>query len=130
VALTAWQALVDTRGTEGWPDGSHSRGLRRVGSFAIQIAKAHGAKVIATRFDRQPGLAEATRRRCGNRLHEKQNFENIAKDVDVVLDSDREGYAARSYGVVKKGGDHCFTRCAPGSGGTGETWHSRRGPSV
>jgi len=31
-----------------------------------------------------------------------------------VLDSIGKDTLARSYGVVKKGEDHCFTRCAPG----------------
>src|SRR5207249_1756348 len=34
----------------------------------------------------------------------KQKFEDIAKDVDVVLDTIGEDTLARSYGVVKKGG--------------------------
>ena len=34
----------------------------------------------------------------------KQKFEDVAKDVDVVLDSIGRDTLARSYGVVKKGG--------------------------
>jgi len=34
----------------------------------------------------------------------KQKFEDIAKDVDVVMDSIGKDTLARSYGVVKKGG--------------------------
>jgi len=34
----------------------------------------------------------------------KQKFEDVAKDVDVVLDSVGRDTLARSYGVVKKGG--------------------------
>src|SRR5438132_1322209 len=34
----------------------------------------------------------------------KQKFEELAKDVDVVLDSIGKETLARSYGVVKKGG--------------------------
>jgi NADPH:quinone reductase-like Zn-dependent oxidoreductase len=34
----------------------------------------------------------------------KQKFEDVAKDVDVVLDSVGKDTLARSYGVVKKGG--------------------------
>jgi len=34
----------------------------------------------------------------------KQNFEDVARDVDVVLDSVGKDTLARSYGVVKKGG--------------------------
>jgi NADPH:quinone reductase-like Zn-dependent oxidoreductase len=34
----------------------------------------------------------------------KQKFEDVAKDVDVVLDSVGKDTLTRSYGVVKKGG--------------------------
>src|SRR5207248_3027723 len=74
-----------------------------VGIFAIQIAKAHGAKVIAT--------ASAANQELLKQLgadvaidYTKQNFENVAKDVDVVLDSIGKDTLARSYGVVKNGG--------------------------
>src|SRR4029453_14732934 len=57
-----------------------------VGSFAIQIAKDRGAKVIATAstanqdFLKQLGADVAID-------YTKQKFEDVAKDVDVVLDS-------------------------------------------
>jgi NADPH:quinone reductase-like Zn-dependent oxidoreductase len=35
---------------------------------------------------------------------QKRRFEDIAKDIDVVLDSVGKDTLARSYGVVKKGG--------------------------
>jgi NADPH:quinone reductase-like Zn-dependent oxidoreductase len=48
VALTAWQALVDTaKLSAGQTVLIHGRS-GGVGSFASQIAKARGAKVIAT----------------------------------------------------------------------------------
>jgi NADPH:quinone reductase-like Zn-dependent oxidoreductase len=74
-----------------------------VGSFAIQIAKARGAKVVATAstanqdFLKQLGADVAVD-------YTKQKFEDVAKDVDVVLDSIGRDTLARSYGVVKKGG--------------------------
>jgi NADPH:quinone reductase-like Zn-dependent oxidoreductase len=74
-----------------------------VGSFAIQIAKAHGAKVIATAstanqdFLKELGADTAVD-------YTKQKFEDVAKDVDVLLDSIGKDTLARSYGVVKKGG--------------------------
>jgi len=74
-----------------------------VGSFAIQIAKARGAKVIATAstanqdFLKQLGADVAID-------YTKQKFEDVAKDVDVVLDSIGRDTLARSYAVVKKGG--------------------------
>src|SRR6266446_1253088 len=103
VALTAWQALIDTAKLSAGQTVLIHGGSGGVGSFAIQIAKAHGAKVIAT--------ASAANQELLKQLgadvaidYTKQNFENVAKDVDVVLDSIGKDTLARSYGVVKKGG--------------------------
>ena len=74
-----------------------------VGSFAIQIAKARGAKVIATASTANQDLLKE----LGADIavdYTKQKFEDVAKDVDVVLDSVGKDTLARSYGVVKKGG--------------------------
>jgi NADPH:quinone reductase-like Zn-dependent oxidoreductase len=103
VALTAWQALVDTAKLGSGQTVLIHGGSGGVGSFAIQIAKARGAKVIATAstanqdFLKQLGADVAID-------YTKQKFEDIAKDVDVVLDSIGKDTLARSYGVVKKGG--------------------------
>jgi NADPH:quinone reductase-like Zn-dependent oxidoreductase len=103
VALTAWQALVDTAKLSTGQTVLIHGGSGGVGSFAIQIAKARGAKVIATastanqEFLKQLGADVAID-------YTKQKFEDVAKDVDVVLDSVGRDTLARSYGVVKKGG--------------------------
>ena len=103
VAMTAWQALVDTAKLSAGQTMLIHGGSGGVGSFAIQIAKARGAKVIATAstanqdFLKQLGADVAID-------YTKQKFEDIAKDVDVVLDSIGGETLARSYGVVKKGG--------------------------
>jgi len=103
VALTAWQALIDTAKLKAGQTVLIHGGSGGVGSFAIQIAKAHGAKVIATASTANQDLLK----QLGADVaidYTKQNFENIAKDVDVVLDSIGKDTLARSYGVVKKGG--------------------------
>src|ERR1043166_2302877 len=103
VAMTAWQALVDTARLNAGQTILIHGGSGGVGSFAIQIAKARGAKVIATAstanqdFLKQLGADVAVD-------YTKQKFEDVAKDVDVVLDSIGKDTLARSYGVVKKGG--------------------------
>ena len=103
VALTAWQALVDTAKLSAGQTVLIHGGSGGVGSFAIQIAKARGAKVIAT--------ASTTNQELLKQLgadvlidYTKQKFEDVAKDVDVVLDSVGKDTLERSYGVVKKGG--------------------------
>jgi len=103
VALTAWQALIDTAKLKAGQTVLIHGGSGGVGSFAIQIAKAHGAKVIATASTANQELLK----QLGADVaidYTKQNFENVAKDVDVVLDSIGKDTLARSYGVVKKGG--------------------------
>jgi NADPH:quinone reductase-like Zn-dependent oxidoreductase len=103
VAMTAWQALVDTAKLSAGQTVLIHGGSGGVGSFAIQIAKARGAKVIATAstanqdFLKQLGADVAVD-------YTKQKFEDVAKDVDVVLDPIGRDTLARSYGVVKKGG--------------------------
>ncbi len=103
VAMTAWQALVDTAKLGAGQTVLIHGGSGGVGSLAIQIAKARGAKVIATAstanqdFLKQLGADVAID-------YTKQKFEDVAKDVDVVLDSIGRDTLARSYAVVKKGG--------------------------
>src|SRR5437773_3072244 len=103
VALTAWQALIDTAKLSAGQTVLIHGGSGGVGSFAIQIAKARGAKVIATASTRNQELLK----QLGADVavdYTQQKFEDVAKDVDVVLDSVGKDTLARSYGVVKKGG--------------------------
>jgi NADPH:quinone reductase-like Zn-dependent oxidoreductase len=103
VALTAWQALVDTAKLTAGKTVLIHGGSGGVGTFAIQIAKARGAKVIATASTRNQDLLK----QLGADVavdYTNQKFEDVAKDVDVVLDSVGEDTLARSYGVVKKDG--------------------------
>jgi NADPH:quinone reductase-like Zn-dependent oxidoreductase len=103
VALTAWQALIDTAKLNAGQTVLVHGGSGGVGSFAIQIAKARGAKVIATASTANQDLLK----QLGTDVavdYTKQKFEDVAKDVDVVLDSIGKDTLARSYGVVKRGG--------------------------
>jgi NADPH:quinone reductase-like Zn-dependent oxidoreductase len=102
-ALTAWQALVDVAKLQAGQTVLIHGGSGGVGSFAVQIAKALGARVIATASTanqdllKQLGADEAVD-------YTKARFEDIAKDMDAVLDPVGKETLARSYGVVKKGG--------------------------
>jgi NADPH:quinone reductase-like Zn-dependent oxidoreductase len=103
VALTAWQALIDTAKLSAGQTVLIHGGSGGVGTFAIQIAKARGAKVIATASTRNQDLLK----QLGADVaidYTKQKFEDVVKDVDVVLDSVGGDTRSRSYGVVKKGG--------------------------
>jgi NADPH:quinone reductase-like Zn-dependent oxidoreductase len=100
---TAWEALIDTANLHAGQTVLIHGGSGGVGHLAIQIAKAKGAKVLATasaanqEFLRQMGADVAI-----DYTHAK--FEDVAKDVDVVLDTVGGDTLERSYGVVKKGG--------------------------
>ena len=102
-ATTAWQALIDTAKVAAGQTVLIHGGSGGVGTFAIQIAKARGAKVIATASTaNQDLLKQLGADVCID--YTKQKFEHVAKDVDVVLDSVGKETLARSYSVMKKGG--------------------------
>jgi NADPH:quinone reductase-like Zn-dependent oxidoreductase len=71
--------------------------------FAIPIAKIRGAKVLATAstanqdFLKQLGADVAID-------YKTQKFEDVAKNVDVVIDGVGGETLKRSYPIVKKGG--------------------------
>src|ERR1700720_3036249 len=103
VALTAWQALIDAAKLSAGQTVLIHGGSGGVGSFAIQIAKTRGAKVIATASTPNQDLLK----QLGADVtvdYTKQKFEDVAKDVDLVLDSVGDDTLKRSYGVVRKGG--------------------------
>jgi len=102
-ALTAWQALIDTAKLTADQTVLIHGGSGGVGSFAVQIAKAKGAKVIATASTANQDLLK----QLGADVaidYTKTKFEEIAKDVDVVFDTVGRDTLARSYPIVKKGG--------------------------
>lgn len=102
-ALTAWQALIDAAKLSAGQTVLIHGGSGGVGTMAIQIAKAQGARVIATASSRNQDLLKE----IGADVtidYAKTRFEDVAKNVDVVLDSVGEDTLARSYGVVRKGG--------------------------
>ena len=102
-ALTAWQALVDTAQVQPGQTILIHGASGGVGSFAVQIAKERGARVIATASTANQDLLK----QLGADVaidYTKTRFEEIAKDVDAVLDPVGKETLARSYDVVKKGG--------------------------
>src|SRR6478672_6993339 len=102
-ALTSWQSLIDTAKLSAGQTVLIHGGSGGVGSFAVQIATAKGAKVIATASTANQDLLK----QLGADVaidYTKTKFEDVAKDVDVVLDPVGKETLARSYGVVKKGG--------------------------
>lgn len=103
VALTAWQAIVDTANIQSGQSVLIHGASGGVGMFAVPFAKIRGAKAYATAstanqdFLKQLGADIAID-------YKTQKFEDIAKDVDVVIDGVGGETLARSYPIVKKGG--------------------------
>jgi NADPH:quinone reductase-like Zn-dependent oxidoreductase len=102
-ALTAWQSLIDAAKLSAGQTVLIHGGSGGVGSFAIQIAKAKGAKVIATASTANQDLLK----QLGADVaidYTRTKFEEVAKDVDVVFDAVGRDTLARTYPIVKKGG--------------------------
>jgi NADPH:quinone reductase-like Zn-dependent oxidoreductase len=103
VALTAWQAIVDKANVQSGQRVLIHGASGGVGLFAIPIAKIRGATVLATAsttnqdFLKQLGADVAID-------YKTQRFEDVAKDVDIVIDGVGGETLARSYPIVKKGG--------------------------
>ena len=102
-ALTAWQALIDVAKLHAGQTILIHGGSGGVGNFAVQIAKARGAHVIATASTANQDLLK----QLGADVavdYTKTKFEDVARNVDAVLDPVGKETLARSYGVVKRGG--------------------------
>jgi len=103
VALTAWQAIVDKANVQSGQTALIHGASGGVGLFAVPFAKIHGAKVFATAstanqdFLKELGADVAID-------YKTQKFEDVAKDVDVVIDAVGGETLRRSYAIVKKGG--------------------------
>jgi NADPH:quinone reductase-like Zn-dependent oxidoreductase len=74
-----------------------------VGSAAVQIARAAGARVIGTA---SPGNHEFVRSLGADQVidYRAQKFEDVVKDVDLVINTVNADTNARSIGVVREGG--------------------------
>jgi NADPH:quinone reductase-like Zn-dependent oxidoreductase len=101
--LTAWQALFDVGELRHGQSVLIHGGSGGVGHFAVQFAKWKGAYVIATASTKnQPLLREIGVDQPID--HTTQRFEQIAENVDVVLDTIGGDTQERSWNALKKGG--------------------------
>ena len=102
-ALTAWQALVDAAQLRSGQTVLIHAAAGGVGSFAVQLAKARGAKVIATASAVNIGLV--TELGADQFVdYTRSRFEEVAKEVDVVFDTIGGETQTRSWSVLKPGG--------------------------
>jgi NADPH:quinone reductase-like Zn-dependent oxidoreductase len=102
-ALTAWQSLFEVAALAPWHTVLIHAAAGGVGHFAVQLAKWKGAKVIGTAsannesFLRELGADEVID-------YHTTRFEEVAREVDVVLDPIGGDTQERSWKVLKKGG--------------------------
>src|ERR1700719_937236 len=102
-ALTAWQALFDTAQMQPGQRVLIHAGSGGVGHFAAQLAKWKGAYVFATASTKNQDLLRKLA--VDERIdYTQQRFENVARDIDVVLDTIGGETQGRSWSVLKKGG--------------------------
>lgn len=102
-ALTAWQALIDIGKIQSGQRVLIHGGSGGVGSFAIQIAKARGARVIATASAANQDLLKQLG--ADMRIdYTKPNWEETVHDIDFALLPVGGETMRRTYGVMKKGG--------------------------
>jgi NADPH:quinone reductase-like Zn-dependent oxidoreductase len=104
VGLTAWQALVEKAGLNKGQKVFIQAGSGGVGSFAIQLAKHLGATVATTTSATNVALVK----RLGADVvidYKTQDFEDVLRDYDVVLNSQDGKTLEKSLRVLKRGGE-------------------------
>jgi NADPH:quinone reductase-like Zn-dependent oxidoreductase len=102
-ALTAWQSLFDTGQLQPDQRVLIHAGSGGVGHFAVQLAKWKGAYVFATASTKNQDLL----RKLGVDEpidYTQQRFEDVARNIDIVLDTIGGDTQERSWSVLKKGG--------------------------
>jgi NADPH:quinone reductase-like Zn-dependent oxidoreductase len=103
-ALTAWQSLFDAAQLQPGQRVLIHAGSGGVGHFAVQLAKWKGAYVFATASGKNQDLL----RELGVDEpidYTQQKFEDVARKIDIVLDTIGGETQERSWSVLKKGGN-------------------------
>ncbi len=103
VSLVGWQTLFDIAGLEKGQTVLIHGASGGVGHIAAQLAKWKGAKVVGTASARNLDFL----REIGVDMvidYQKTRFEEMLRNVDVVLDTQAGDTQQRSYKVLKKGG--------------------------
>ncbi|GGO87859.1 NADP-dependent oxidoreductase [Wenjunlia tyrosinilytica] len=101
--LTAWQALADTADVRAGDRVLIHAAAGGVGHLAVQIAKARGAYVIGTaRAAKHPFLRDLGADELVD--YTEQDFAEVVRDADVVLDTIGGDYVTRSFRTLRRGG--------------------------
>jgi len=103
VGLTSWQALIERANLKEGQKVLIHAGSGGVGTFAIQLAKHVGATVATTTSTANVDLV----RSLGADVvidYKKEDFANVLRDYDVVLNSLDKVTLEKSLRVLKPGG--------------------------
>ena len=102
-ALTAWQGLLDRARLRAGERVLIHGGAGAVGIFAVQLARMHGAQMIATAAARNRDFVL----RLGAQQvidYRESRFEESVNGLDVVFDTVGGETLERSWGVLRPGG--------------------------
>jgi len=108
----AWTALIETAKVERGQRVLIHGGAGALGTSAVQLAKEHGAHVIAT----ASGDGVALVRSLGADEvidYRTQRFEQVARDIDIVLDTLGGPTQQASWGTLRRGGILVATTMPP-----------------
>ncbi len=102
-ALTAWQGLFDQGRLQAGQTVLIHAAAGGVGHFAVQFAKAHGARVIATASGDGVDLVRSL---GADRVidYRRDRFEAVAGPVDLVYDLIGGETLQRSWELIREGG--------------------------
>lgn len=103
VGLTAWQALVEMAALKRGQRVFIQAGSGGVGTFAIQLAKHRGASVATTT---STGNMDLVKRLGADTVvdYKTQDFADVLRDQDVVLNSQDGKTLNQSFRVLRPGG--------------------------
>lgn len=103
VACTAWQMLFEHGGVDGTKRVLIHGAAGNVGAYALQLARPVAREVIATAHTHDIAYVQAL---GANQVIDvqKSRFEELATEVDVVLDTIGGDTQDRSFAVLKRGG--------------------------
>lgn len=102
-ALTAWQGLLERAKIQSGERVLVHGGAGAVGAYAVQLARLHGARVIATASGEDAAFVEDL---GADQVidYRTSRFERSVSDVDVVFDTVGGETLERSWSVLKPQG--------------------------
>ncbi len=103
-ALTAWQALFDTAHLQAGQTVLITGGAGGVGHYAIQLAKAHGARVLTTTSTRNVEFVHELGADIVIDYTRQPLTDGVTEEIDVVLDTIGQDVLRDAFKVVKRGG--------------------------